>query len=192
MSLTGAGFSGTFMLQGAATLGIVVGGYTSDRIAGTQRQRRMLFQAICYLFAAPFLLAFLGKPSYALISVCIFAFSFLRAVGASNEHAILCDLLPAQLRSTAVGVMNTTNCMAGGAGIFLAGSLKQSLGLGSIFAGITGIIIFAALLVLLGYRYLIRKDLDRRYKIDEEQEIAWSLQKLQVAPPSNTSTTTAT
>ena len=78
MSLTGAGFSGTFMLQMAATIGGLTGGYLSDRIAGKQLHRRMLFQALCYFAAAPFLAAFLGTPAYGWISVCIFSFSFLR------------------------------------------------------------------------------------------------------------------
>ena len=172
MSLAGAGFSGTFMLQGAATLGILVGGYLSDRIAGTHRERRMLFQSVCYFFAAPFLLAFLAQPGYGLISACIFGFSFLRAVGASNEHAIVCDLLPTELRSTAVGAMNTFNCMAGGAGILLAGELKGSLGLGSVFASIAGLTVFAGGLTLLGYLFLIRQDLDRRNKLVAQQELA--------------------
>jgi MFS family permease len=162
MSLTGAGFSGTFMLQMAATIGVLTGGYLSDRIAGKQLHRRMLFQALCYFAAAPFLAAFLGTPAYGWISVCIFSFSFLRALGASNENAIVCDLLPANLRSIAVGLMNTANCMAGGVGIFVAGYLKASVGLAGVFAGISVIVFTSALIVTAGYLFFIRNDLAAR------------------------------
>lgn len=183
LSLTGAGFSGTFMLQSAAVLGIMGGGYLSDRISGIHLERRMLFQAICYLIAAPFLLAFLQRPGYALISVCIFGFSLFRALGASNEHAILCDLLPGDLRSTAVGVMNSANCAAGGAGILLAGYLKQAFGLGEIFAAVSGIMLFAGLLVLTGYRFLLPRDLQRRSHFIQQQETRWDSSP-QTLPPS--------
>jgi MFS family permease len=159
MSLTGAGFSGTFMLQMAATIGVIIGGYLSDRIAGKHLHRRMLFQALCYLAAAPFLFSFLGSPSYGFISASIFSFALLRAVGASNEHAIVCDLLPANLRSTAVGLQNSANCMAGGAGILIAGYLKATAGLAGIFAGVSVLVLVAAAVVLCGYLFFIRKDL---------------------------------
>ena len=162
MSLTGAGFSGTFMLQMAGTLGVVAGGYLSDRIAKEHLHRRMLFQFLCYLSAAPFLLAFLGTPSYAFISTCLFSFAFLRALGASNEHAIVCDLLPTNLRSTAVGLQNSANCMAGGVGILIAGYLKATAGLAGVFAGVSVLVLLAAAIVLCGYLFFIRNDLAQR------------------------------
>lgn len=173
MSLTGAGFFGTFMLQGAGTLGILVGGYMSDRFASGRRERRMLLQGMCYLAATPFLFAFFGKPGYGLISSAIFAFSFFRAVGASNEHPIVCDLLPPDMRSTAVGVMNTTNCLAGGAGILLAGQLKQALGLSGVFSGISGLLLFAAGLVFFGYWHLLPRDLAQRAGTVIQEEQSW-------------------
>jgi predicted MFS family arabinose efflux permease len=173
MSLSGAGFFGTFMLQGASTLGILAGGYLSDKVSTGNRARRMLFQALCYLAATPFLLVFLGTPGYGLVSVAIFCFSFLRAVGASNEHPVVCDLLPPNMRSTAVGIMNTTNCLAGGIGILMAGRWKEGLGLASVFAGVSGLILFAALLVFFGYRYLLPRDLAKRVQASEQEEQAW-------------------
>ena len=168
MSLTQAGFSGTFMLQGAATLGVVTGGYLSDWLARIKRERRMLLQSLCYCAAAPFLLAFLGNPGYAFISLCIFAFSFLRALGAANEHAIVCDLLAPNLRSTAIGLMNTANCFAGGVGIMIASQLKHDLGLAGVFAAISGLVLLAAALVFAGYLYLLPRDLSRRSLILQE------------------------
>jgi len=171
MSLTGAGFSGTFMLQMAATIGVTMGGYFSDRIAGKHLQRRMLFQALCYLGATPFLLAFLGSPSYGFISTCIFSFAFLRSVGASNEHAIVCDLLPANLRSTAVGLQNSANCMAGGIGILIAGYLKATAGLAGVFAGVSVLILISAGVVMCGYLFFINKDLAAARSVPSVQEV---------------------
>ncbi len=57
--------------------------------------------------------------------------------------------------------MNTTNCLAGGIGIFIAGYLKQDFGLGGIFAGTAGIVLVAGVLLLVGYFLFLRKDLER-------------------------------
>ncbi|HEX2522532.1 MAG TPA: MFS transporter, partial [Terriglobia bacterium] len=107
------------------------------------------------------LLAFVVSGSYAVIVGAIFGYSLLRAVGGANANPLLCDLLPKTSWSTAVGLMNTTNCLAGGIGIFIAGYLKQDFGLGGIFAGTAGIVFAAGLLLLLGYSLFLRRDLER-------------------------------
>jgi MFS family permease len=163
LSLTGAGFSATFMMQAAAMIGVTSGGYFSDLIAKGGLHRRMLFQFCCIFASAPFLLTFLTKPSYAIISGSIFAFALLRSLGGSNEHAVMCDLLPANLRSTAIGLMNTASCMAGGIGIMVAGYLKSTLGLAGVFAGISGIVVTSGLIVVIGYIFYVRKDLAKVY-----------------------------
>jgi len=81
----------------------------------------MLLHPCCYLIGAPFLLAFLLSNSIAIILTSIFAFSLMRALGAANANPLLCDLLPPNTRATAIGMMNMTNCFAGGAGILIAG-----------------------------------------------------------------------
>ena len=74
LTLAQAGFSGTFMLQSAMTVGVPLGGVLSDRVAGKRVHRRMLMQGIFFLLAAPCLLTFLLKPDYFLTSISIFAF----------------------------------------------------------------------------------------------------------------------
>lgn len=159
MSLTGAGFSGTFLLQAAGTIGAVVGGYCSDRIGARRPNRRMLFQALCYLAAAPFLLAFLGRPAFAILGVSIVSYAFLRALGGVNQLAVLCDLLQTSMRATALGVLNMANCFAGGIGVFVAGYLKQDFGLAGVFGGVSVTAALAGLALLVGYRWLLPRDM---------------------------------
>ena len=161
MSLSGAGFAGTFPVQAGAMVGILAGGYFSDRVARKTVQRRMLLHSLCYLAAAPLLLAFVVSSSYAVILAAIFGYSLLRAVGGANANPLLCDLLPKNSWSTAVGLMNTTNCLAGGVGILIAGYLKRDFGLAGIFAGTAGIVLLAGILLLLGYFLFLRRDLER-------------------------------
>ena len=165
MSLSGAGFAGTFPVQAGAMIGILAGGYFSDRVARKTVQRRMLFHSLCYLAAAPLLLAFVTSSNYTIILSAIFGYSLLRAVGGANANPLLCDLLPKHSWSTAVGLMNTTNCFAGGVGILIAGYLKRDFGLGGIFAGTAGIVLVAGILLLLGYFLFLRRDLERSLNV---------------------------
>ncbi len=162
MSLTGAGFSGTFLLQIAATVGTLAGGYFSDRAARGGAARRMLLQSLCYFAATPFLLVFFGKPQFVLLNICVFGYSLFKTLGAANENAVVCDLLAARLRATGIGLMNTLNTLAGGAGILIAGYMKAGSGLGGIFASVSIIALLAASLTMAGYLFFLPRDLARQ------------------------------
>jgi predicted MFS family arabinose efflux permease len=162
MSLTGAGFSGTFMLQMAATIGVTAGGYLSDRASRGRPERRMLVGTLCYLLGGPFLITFATRAGFGLVSASIFSFAFLRAVGSITEPTVACDLLPSHLRSTALALMNSANCMAGGVGVMLAGFLKSSFGLAGVFAGVSVSLLTASGVLLAGYTLFARRDLARR------------------------------
>ena len=57
--------------------------------------------------------------------------------------------------------MNAVATASGGCGVLLAGFLKREVGLGGIFAGISVCFIVAACLLLIGYRFFMRRDIER-------------------------------
>jgi predicted MFS family arabinose efflux permease len=144
LSLAGAGFSGTFMLTATALLGILLGGYASDRVGKEKPLRRPLIMAICYFCAAPILLIFLAQPGYVLLSASVALFSLVRSFGQANENLILCDLLAPRERSTALGVFLFANVGAGSIAILVAAWLRGIHGLGFAFACISGMVLLAA------------------------------------------------
>jgi MFS family permease len=160
MTLTMAGFSGTFMLQATAILGIVLGGYASDRFGRNHPPRRALVMAASYFCAAPLLLVFLFKPSYLLLSACIALFSLVRAFGQANENLMICDLLPPRARSTSLGIFLLGSNGAGSLAILLTGWVRGQRGLGFAFACISGLIAISACAALYAY-YLMPRDLAR-------------------------------
>ena len=160
LSLAAAGFSGTFMIQMAAVIGITAGGVLSDRLSRGILARRVLILSICYFCAAPFLAVFVVRPGFTLISSSIFVYSLLRSIGSCNEHPILCEILPPDLRATAIGFANTVNCMAGGIGVLAAGYLKHDWGLSGVFAGVSLLVLLAGAIVLIAYLLLVRRRSD--------------------------------
>jgi predicted MFS family arabinose efflux permease len=161
MTLAGAGFAGTFMLQVSVMLGILGGGWISDRVAAAAPHRRMLLYGTCYLIGAPFLLVFLGQPSFPILAGGIAAFSFFRGLGQANDNPTQCEVVPAQFRATGIGVMNAISTAAGGCGVLVAGVLKQALGLETIFAAISGVFVIAGVVLVCGYRFWMRADIAR-------------------------------
>jgi predicted MFS family arabinose efflux permease len=159
LSLTGAAFAGTFGLQLAATGGYLLGGAFSNRFARGQRERRMLFQSICYFVAAPFLLVFAFPAGLGWLSTCILLFSLFRGLGSSTDQVIVCEVLPPNLRATAMGLQNSVNTAAGAFGVFLAGLLLHHFTLAQMFASLALPIAVGAALNFLGYRYFLRSDL---------------------------------
>ena len=161
MSLTGAGFAGTFMLQVSVVLGVVIGGWFSDRVSARAPHRRMLLYSVFYLAGAPFLLFFLGKPDFWVVALAISAFSFFRGLGMANDNATQCEIVPPQYRSTGVGIMNAISTAAGGCGVLFAGVLKRDVGLDGIFAGISGVFVLASAVLMIGYLKFMRRDIGR-------------------------------
>jgi predicted MFS family arabinose efflux permease len=161
MTLGAAGFAGTFSIQMTGVLGMATGGWTSDRVAQREPRRRMLFQAWCYFAAAPFLLLFTLHPGFALVALAVAAFSFFRQMGSANENPTLCDVVPVQLRSTSVGIMNTAAAGAGGLGVAMAGFLKQSWGLNLTFAALSVLFLVAGFILLAGYWFFMPRDVQR-------------------------------
>jgi sugar phosphate permease len=158
LSLAGAGFSGTFMLQATAMVGVLLGGYASDRFGRTYPQRRALVMAASYFCAAPLLLVFLFKPSYLVLSVSIAAFSLVRTFGQANENLMICDLLPPRVRSTSLGIFLLGNVGAGSVAILLAAWLRGSFGLGFAFACVSGMVAISGVAALRAY-YVMPRDL---------------------------------
>ncbi len=152
------------MLQVSTVIGIGAGGWLSDRFATRALRNRMLFQGLTYLAAAPFLLIFTGGPGFAAVAVAVSMFSLLRGMGQANENPTLCDVVPPELRSTAIGIMNTCATAAGGAGVLMAGAMKSGLGLAAVFASISGLFVVAGLLLLVGYRVFMPRDLARAHQ----------------------------
>lgn len=163
LGLAAAGLAGTSVLQGAAVIGGIGGGRLSDQWASRHPRRRQLFQTVAYFVSAPFLLAFMFQPALGVLNLCVFVFGLVSRAGAANQTPLVCDLLPAEKRSTALGLMNALNTIAGGLGVLVAGLLKESLGLGGAFGGVSIIMLLSAALTGIGYRYFIQRDLERAH-----------------------------
>ncbi|HTM48692.1 MAG TPA: MFS transporter [Bryobacteraceae bacterium] len=161
MTLASAGFFGSSVVSLSGAAGQVVGGVTSDRVARGGPHRRMLLHAALILCAAPTLLVFVLTRNATLIMAALVIYSLLRTSGDVNMLPLICDLAGVDKRSTAFGITNMVNTLAGGLGVFVAGYLKSGFGLEGVFAGVAGILALDSVLLFTGYFFLLCKDLRR-------------------------------
>jgi sugar phosphate permease len=87
--------------------------------------------------------------------------SLIRATGVPSEHAIICEVVPPQFRSTAVGIFNTCGSAAGGVGVLLAGLFKKDLGLNVIFGASSFLYAIAGCTLLGLYHFFMTRDMAR-------------------------------
>jgi MFS transporter, Spinster family, sphingosine-1-phosphate transporter len=144
LSLAVAGLSGTAVVQLSSVVGTFTGGILSDRAAQRSADGRLRLMTFCYLLCAPCLLVFLTGGGVWVVAAGVIVFSVIKAIGAANEAASLCEVVTDRGRATAQSLMNTLNTLAGGAGVLVAGYLKADWGLDGVFAGVGVLVIIAA------------------------------------------------
>ena len=163
MGLAAAGFSGTFGLQLAVVAGVISGGYFSDRIAARGGEQRVLMQGRSYLAGAPFLLLFNGTPGIVAVTIAVLAFTYFRAIGNGAEASIICDLFEPNKRGSAMAVLTGVQSFGGAFGVLVSSLLKPHFGLTGIFGGVSVLLFAAGTAVMIGYKFFIRRDLEKAH-----------------------------
>ncbi len=153
LSLSGAGFSATFYLQGASYLGVIAGGVLTDRWASRNPRARAWMQIAGLAIAAPFLAMLGAAGSMPVLIAALIAFGLGRGVFDCTTMPLLRSITGAERSATGYGILNCAACLAGGAGAAAAGWMKERVGLAAAFE-------LAALILLCGafsLRSLVRR-----------------------------------
>lgn len=166
MNLGAAGLTGVALYKAPVVLGVMIGGPLSDKMARRHARGRVMIKAMSFLLSGPILFLMMGAPSFAVVAVILIVSSTIRAIGSPSEHPIICDVVPSQYRSTAVGILNTAGSAAGGVGVLLAGIFKKELGLSAIFGASSFLYIVAGVGLIVSYYLWVPKDVARA----QEQE----------------------
>ena len=57
------------------------------------------------------------------------------------------------------------NTFIGGSGVFLSGMLMGRIGLTQIFVALAGVVLLAATIAMIGYRWVLPRDIDHRSRL---------------------------
>ncbi len=154
LNLASAAFSATIYLQLASMVGSVCGGLLADQFSKLFGGGRSLVQALGVLAGAPFIYWVGVTPELTTVLVAMTCFGFAKGIYDSNIWASLYDVVPAEKRSTAVGMTNMIGWIAAGVGTTAFGvvvdqgyTMSETLSSTAvIYAGISGLLILSSIL----------------------------------------------
>ena len=147
-----AGLYATGYLYPASIIGVILGGYLTDRWAKTNPRAPVLVPIVGLCVAAPCI--FIASISTVLpFTISMFFFYALtRLFSDANMMPILCQVSDPRYRATGYGILNMFACIVGGIGIYAGGIMRDlHVNLSRVFQ--TASIL---LLICIGLLYLIK------------------------------------
>lgn len=125
LSQTKAGLYATAYLYPASILGLLLGGFWTDRWSLKNSKARILLPIIGLVIAAP--CVFIASYSSVLYLAIVFfmVYGFTRMFTDTNLMPIICQIVDNRFRATAYGILNMFATMVGGLGIYAAGAMRD-------------------------------------------------------------------
>jgi MFS family permease len=154
LNLAQAGFAAAVYMQVASMVGSAVGGVLADRARKGFAGGRAAVQAVGVVAACPFIYWCGYTTQLTSVLVAMTGFGFAKGIYDSNIWASLYDVVPAEKRSTAVGVTNMVGWLGAGLGttgfgVALDRGFPENRVLSStvvIYMGIAGLLVLASIL----------------------------------------------
>jgi predicted MFS family arabinose efflux permease len=134
LSLAMAGLTATLYVQLASLAGSAAGGWLADAWRQRRPGGRIALQGLALLGAAPFVALCGLTSSTRWLLVALTAWGLCKGLYDSNIFASVYDVVPAEVRGSAAGVMNAVGWVGGGSAPLAIGWLSQHWGLGSSIA----------------------------------------------------------
>ena len=156
MSLAAAGFSSTFYLQIASVLGVISGGVLADRLAKRSAGGRMTTQAIGLMAGVPFIFITGWTLSVPILVLALAGFGYFKGLYDANIWASLHDVVPARLRATAVGVMNSAGWIGGGFAPIAIALASERYGMSAAISASSIVYLLVGSLLLFGTNKFMR------------------------------------
>ena len=140
-----AGFSSLGFLYGSQIIGLLVGGFWSDRWSLKNPRARIIIPAVAVMLTAPafWLTGWAHHISFTLL--CLSLWGLVMGVFGANNMPIICLVVDERYRATAVGILNCVTAISGGLVIYGVGALRDAqigvsliltfAGLGAFFCG---------------------------------------------------------
>lgn len=162
LSLTKAGGYAMFYHHLAALLGILAGGWISDRVAATRPVARPQMMAAAMLLGVP-VIFMMGQASTLVLACAAMAgFGLCRGLYEANMHAALFEVIAPRHRASAVGTTVMLAFLMGSLSPWLLGRLRQSypagLGLGYGFSGLSCAYLIGGLAVTAAVLFTFNRD----------------------------------
>jgi MFS family permease len=157
MNLGMAGFTATFWLQSASVVGVLFGGWLADRWARSLAGGRPMVQAIGLFAGAPMIALTGWTLDIPTLVVAMIGFGFCKGMYDANIWASLYDVVPAQRRATAQGLMNAVGWLGAGAGPIVIAAASKRYGMGPCLSATSIVYVVFGILMVAGILLFVRR-----------------------------------
>ncbi len=161
LNLADAAFNATVFLQGATLIGMLTGGVLADTLYRRTRAARLWLLAVSVLGCAPFLHAMGSSTTLDATRIAAMGFGLFSGFFMGNIFPSSFEIVPADARASAVGVLNLFGAVVSGFATLAGGALKQSVGIEKLFTLTALAYVLAGLAVIGGTRFLFQRDYQR-------------------------------
>lgn len=161
LDLARAAFTATVYLQSGTLAGMLGGGLLADFLYRYTRSSRFWLLTATLLLCAP-CLHFMGNAS-TLAATCTAAAGFGVFSGflMGNIFPAAFEVVPADTRASAVGILNFCGSLLSGLAPLLGGMWKRTIGIERMFSGTAIAYLAAAVILIAGIRLLFPRDYAR-------------------------------
>ncbi len=156
LSLSNAGFSSVFYHYLAAFVGVLIGGWWSDKWMKKRKSARFMVQAIGLLLGAPFIYMIGASSELFMIYLALTVFGLFRGIYDSGIYSSLYEIIEPRYRSTATGLILMFAFITGGLSPYIMGVLKPTLGIANCISLISVVYVFGAIALFVGVKFLKR------------------------------------
>jgi MFS transporter, Spinster family, sphingosine-1-phosphate transporter len=146
-----AGMSATGYIQLASFVGVLVGGYWSDRWVRSNPRGRLYIPVIGFCLGGPFLFLMASTNAFPIAIAGMLMYGLGRGFSDTSTMPILCQIVDSRYRATGYGFLNLFSTFVGGGMIYVGGMLRDSnVNLSVVFqVSAVGLIIAALMLLLI-------------------------------------------
>jgi MFS family permease len=147
LSLAASGLTATLFVQIASMAGSPAGGWWADVLRRKMPGGRMLVQAVGLAAGAPFVVLCGWTRSVPLLVFALAAWGFFKGIYDANIFAAIFDVVPAEARGRAAGLMNMTGWLGGGVAPVAVGYVAQASSLSAAIMLAASVYVLGAVLL---------------------------------------------
>ena len=145
-------FTATVYIQTSSFVGVLIGGYLADKASQRLRGGRMIVQGLGLLWAAPFVYWIGTARTESSLAWALIGVGIGKGTYESSIFASLYDVIPAEIRGTAAGLMNTVAWLGGSLAPVMIGYTSKSLGLSVAIGSTSAVYVVGGAIAILASR----------------------------------------
>lgn len=161
LNLTDSAFNATVFLQGATLVGMLSGGVLADTLYRRTKAARLWLLTASLLGCAPFLHGLGSSDTLDATRIAAMGFGLFSGFFMGNIFPSSFEIVPADARASAVGVLNLFGAVISGFATLAGGALKKTVGIENLLTYTALAYVLAGLAVIAGIRFLFHHDYER-------------------------------